>query len=178
MFSIPFEVIVSHFDEDAHPFHGNPSQYVCELSREKSLAIKAPHPDSLILTADTAVYRDGAIYNKPKERDDARRILRALNGKTHTVYTGVTLRQGDRMETQFAATDVEFDTLTDEELEIYLDKVDWKDKAGAYAIQGRGALLVKGIKGCYYNVKGLPLQPLKLLLLAYGVDIWRELIPS
>ncbi len=175
MLSIPFEVIVSNFDEDAHPFNGNPSQYVSELSQEKSLAITAPHSDSLILTADTAVYLDGAIFNKPKERDDARRILKTLNGKTHTVYTGVTLRQGDRMVTEYAATDVEFITLTDRELEIYLDRVDWKDKAGAYAIQGHGALLVKGIKGCYYNVKGLPIQTVCSLLLANGIDVWDEI---
>jgi septum formation protein len=168
-------VIVSHFDEDTHPFDGNPSQYVSELSQQKSLAINAPHPDSLILTADTAVYLDGVIYNKPKERDDARRILKTLNGKTHTVYTGVTLRQGERMITEYAATDVEFITLTDRELEIYLDKVDWKDKAGAYAIQGHGALLVKGIKGCYYNVKGLPIHCVTALLLQFGVDEWDQL---
>lgn len=175
MFSLPFQVIESHFDEDAHPFRGNPAHYVCELSAGKSQAIKAPSPESYVLTADTVVFKDGKIYNKPKDREDARRILQELNGKMHTVYTGVSLRLGDRIETDFAKTDVEFDLLTARELEIYLDKVKWQDKAGGYAIQGEGALLVKGINGCYYNVKGLPIGTMKALFLKFDVDLWDHL---
>lgn len=172
MFKLPFHVIESRFDEEAHPFKGDPSRYVCELSVEKSLAVKAPSADTYILTADTMVYREGKVYNKPKEREDARRILMELNGKSHTVYTGVTIRHGARIETAFATTEVEFDLLTDRELEIYLDKVHWQDKAGAYAIQGEGALLVKSIHGCFYNVKGLPIGTMKELFLRFGIDLW------
>jgi septum formation protein len=172
LFKIPFQTIVSNFDEDSHPFKGDPSQYVTELSQEKSWAIPNTDSNTFVLTADTVVYREGQVYNKAKDRADARRMLSELSGKWHTVFTGVSLRKGDCIETLVDRTEVEFDALNSEETEIYLDKVHWQDKAGAYGIQDGGALLIKEIQGCYYNVKGLPLGVLKTLFLRFDVDLW------
>lgn len=172
LFKIPFQIIVSHFDEEAHPFKGNPSQYVMELAEAKSQAIPINTPDTLVLTADTVVYRQGQIYNKAKDRNEAYQMLSELTGQWHTVFTGVSVRQGEKIETLVDHTEVEFDLLTAKEIETYLDNVHWQDKAGAYGIQDGGALLVKEIRGCFYNVKGLPLRVLKELFLRFGIDLW------
>lgn len=172
LFKIPFQVIAPGFDEEAHPFNGDPVVYVTELSQGKSWAIATTDPETLILTADTVVYREGQLYEKAKDRADAHRMLSELNGKWHTVYTGVSLRKGNLIETVVDRTEVEFDSLTAAEMEIYLDRVHWQDKAGAYGIQDGGALLIKEIKGCYYNVKGLPLGATKELFLRFGIDLW------
>lgn len=169
---LPFRVITPNYDEEALPFDGDPQKYVEELSRGKSRTIQENDSKEFILTADTTVYRAGKIYGKPRDRKDAERILTELNGKSHSVYTGVSLRKGEWMETLSEVTEVHFDHLAERELQIYLDKVEWHDKAGAYAIQGEGAMIVKGINGCYYNVKGLPLGPLKKLFLKFGMDLW------
>lgn len=175
LFNIPFRVVAPNVDEDSHPFRGDPAQYVSELSVWKSEAIKVDDANDFVLTADTIVYRDGKVYGKPKDRADAFRILTDLNGKSHTVYTGVSLRKGNVIETLSGSTEVFFDLLSPDELKIYLNKVHWQDKAGAYAIQDEGALLIKGINGCYYNVKGLPLGVLKILFLKFKIDLWNFL---
>lgn len=172
LFKFSFKVIPPCFDEESHPFQGDPQKYVFELSVCKSHAIKEADSNTFVLTADTIVFYDGVIYGKPKNREDARRILSILNGKKHTVYTGISLRKGSQIETVTAKTDVVFDTLTEHELDIYLDVGKWQDKAGGYAIQDEGALLIKEIRGCFYNVVGLPISSIKELFSRFGVDIW------
>ena len=172
LFKLPFTIISPPFDEEAHPYNGDPALYVSELSQGKSWAIPSTDPNTFVLTADTIVYRDGQLYEKPADREDARRMLLELCGKWHTVYTGVSLRKGNDIETIVDTTEVEFDTLNAVELENYLDKAHWQDKSGAYSIQDGGALLIKQIHGCYYNVKGLPLGALKRVFLKFGIDLW------
>jgi len=110
-----------------------------------------------VIGSDTVVVLDGVIFGKPKDRNDAFRMLRELSGKTHSVYTGVTVCSDEGTESFTEKTDVEFYDLTDEEINSYLDTGEPFDKAGAYGIQGYGALLVKKIDGDYYTVMGFPI---------------------
>ncbi|MBQ6551122.1 MAG: septum formation protein Maf [Lachnospiraceae bacterium] len=116
-----------------------------------------------VLGADTVVAYGGEILGKPKSREDAFRMLRMLSGRTHQVYTGVTLiardpEKGTRSRTFFEKTDVTFHELTDDEIWAYIDTEDPLDKAGAYGIQGIFGKHIRKIDGDYYNVVGLPIQ--------------------
>lgn len=117
--------------------------------------------EDIIISADTVVAVDGEILGKPCDKEDARRMIKLLSGRTHSVYTGVTLTQGEKQYTFSEKTDVEFFKLSDEEIEDYISTAEPYDKAGAYGIQGKAALLVKGINGDYYNVVGLPVARLR-----------------
>ncbi len=133
-----------------------PDEYVCELARHKAEEIAARYPDDIIIGADTVVAIGGEILGKPKDAADAKRMLRMLSGAEHHVYTGVCIISGNR-KTGFAEdTAVRFFELSDKEIEDYTATGEPFDKAGAYGIQGIGALLVSGITGDYYNVMGLP----------------------
>lgn len=110
-----------------------------------------------VIGSDTVVVLDGVIYGKPKDRTDAFRMLKELSGKTHRVLTGVSIRSDEGRENFTTQTGVEFYDLTDEEISRYLDTGEPFDKAGAYGIQGYGALLVKKIDGDYYTVMGFPI---------------------
>lgn len=118
--------------------------------------------DEVLITADTVVILDDEVIGKPKNADDAKRILRKLSGRTHQVVTGVSIGcHGKPLETFSETTEVVFDPLTDEEIDYYVDNFKPLDKAGAYGIQEWiGAAAVKGIKGSYYNVMGLPIHAL------------------
>ena len=113
-----------------------------------------------VIGADTVVALEGSILGKPKDKDDAFRMLRSLSGKTHSVYTGVTIIKGEKTDTFFEKTDVEFYDLSDEGIADYISTGEPMDKAGAYGIQGYGALLVKKISGDFFNVVGLPVGKL------------------
>ena len=127
-------------------------------------------PGDLVIAADTVVAVDGQVLGKPRDRADALRMLAALSGRAHTVYTGVTLCRDGEVLTQHEATQVRFRTLTTAEMEAYVDTGEPMDKAGAYGIQGYGALLVEGIEGDYSNVVGLPVCRLGRMLARFGVD--------
>ncbi|MDE7388573.1 MAG: Maf family protein, partial [Muribaculaceae bacterium] len=117
-------------------------------------------PDEVLLTADTVVILDGDVIGKPVDADDARRILNRLQGRTHTVVTGVTVAvKGHAPHTFSESTDVEFSPLTPAEIDYYVSRYSPLDKAGAYGIQEWiGAAAVKGMKGSFYNVMGLPVN--------------------
>ena len=117
--------------------------------------------EDIIISADTVVAVDGEILGKPCDKEDARRMIKLLSGRTHSVYTGVTLTQGEKQYTFSEKTDVEFFKLSNEEIEDYISTAEPYDKAGAYGIQGKAALLVKGINGDYYNVVGFPVARLR-----------------
>lgn len=110
----------------------------------------------IVLGSDTIVVLDGQIMGKPKDAEDAARMLRGLSGRTHHVYTGVALLSAKRQDVFYSVTEVEFYPLTEEEIQNYIATGEPMDKAGAYGIQGRGAVLVKGIRGDYFTVVGLP----------------------
>ena len=121
-------------------------------------------PDEVLLTADTVVVDGDRILGKPRDEGDAHAMLRELSGHTHQVITGVTLASDKGMQTFSEVTEVEFAELTDDEISYYVEKYRPLDKAGAYGIQGHGALLIEGICGDYYSVMGLPVAPLGVML--------------
>ncbi len=134
-------------------------EYLSKIKNEASR--KLTEKENLIISADTVVAVDDEILGKPNDKDDARRMITLLSGKVHQVYTGVTLSLNGKIKTFSEKTDVEFFDLTDDEIEEYISSNEPYDKAGAYGIQGKAGLLVKGINGDYYNVVGFPIGRLK-----------------
>lgn len=171
-FSLPFVQISSSFDEESVPFLGDPGRFVLEISKGKADDLLAKYPGRLILTADTVVFREGEIYGTPKDERQALETLIALEGKWHEVYTGVTLCGPGRCDYACERTKVLLNALTKSEIEQYLSHKIWTDKAGGYAIQKSGGLLVNKIEGCYYNVMGFPINAVQKLLLTHGIDLW------
>lgn len=130
---------------------------VQELARQKACQVAAANPHDTVIGADTLVFHGAEIMGKPADKADAKRMLTLLSGSTHTVITAVAIVQNGKVTKVFAEkTGVEFFPLTDDEISAYIATGEPMDKAGAYGIQDRGALLVKGIAGDYYNVMGLP----------------------
>ena len=144
---------------------------VCYISREKSQAVDAAE-DEIVITADTMVFLDDARLGKPADEADALRMLTALQGRHHTVCTGVTVRQGDHTVTESEETEVICRPATQRELLAYIATGEPMDKAGAYGIQGKGSLLVEGIRGDFFNVMGLPLLRLSRMLEQFGITLW------
>ena len=170
MTGLPFAVRVGETDENIG--EPDPEKRVRLLALRKAEAAWRGDPEEAILGADTLVYLKGRLLGKPSCREEARAMLRALSGAEHTVYTGLCLRTEAGAKTMSCATRVWFRTLSEEEIEEYLDTGEPMDKAGAYGIQGRGALLVQRIDGDFYNVVGLPLSALTELLQREG--LWKR----
>lgn len=171
--NLPFHVVPSHFDEDSVPYDNHPGKYVCQLAESKAKSIAANHPDSVVIAADTVVFLDHVPYGKPPTREDAVRYLTELCGKWHSVYTGVSVIKGNMHRQAAEETRVLFNPLSQDQINAYLNAIQWQDKSGAYAIQGNGgSLLVSKIDGCFYNVMGLPVSVLQTLLLHFGIDLW------
>lgn len=148
-----------------------PGELVEAISREKAAACAALEgPEPLIIAADTVVAKGHRILGKPRDEQDAREMLRLLSGTAHDVYTGYTIRRGDQIYTGRNVTFVSFRTLTEEEINAYIATGEPMDKAGAYGIQGFGALLVAAIRGDYFNVMGLPICALALHLREFGIN--------
>ena len=151
-----------------------PSEMVEELSLEKAKEVAAQVTDGIIIGADTVVCQNGAIIGKPKDEEDAKQMLKALQGETHSVFTGVTflvMENGTEVarHTFSQETRVYLYEMTDEEIQAYIATGEPMDKAGAYAIQGRFAAYVEGIEGDYNNVVGLPVSALWQELKEYCV---------
>lgn len=174
-FSLPFRQMVSHFDESLIPFQGDPVLYAQEIARQKALILSSIHPNSTILTADTVVYLDGQSYGKPTDLAEAHKMLRSLSGKGHQVFTAVCVQQGKKRREGVEESRVFLHELTDTQIDTYLHQLRPYDKAGGFAVQGAGSLIVKRIEGCYYNVMGLPIQTVRRLLLEMGIDLWNYL---
>ena len=165
-----FETISPNVDESV--FHGlPPEELVRRLSAEKAAAVAGrAGEDAIVIAADTVVALEGAVLGKPADELDAFKMLSALSGVRHQVYTGVTVCRGGEKQTAHEVTDVTFRELSEEEIEHYIATGEPMDKAGAYGIQGYGALLIQGISGDYYNVMGLPVCRLSGMLARFGVD--------
>lgn len=131
-------------------------EYVRALAEHKAAEIAVSHRGDTVIGADTVVAVDGMILGKPKDAEDAKRMLRLLSGREHSVFTGVCIISSNRNASFFEETKVRFFELSDEEIDAYTATGEPFDKAGAYGIQDKGALLVSGITGDYYNVMGLP----------------------
>ena len=146
----------------------SPAQLVEALSLQKGLEVAASAaPGDIVISADTVVAVDGRVLGKPHSRQEAA----AMSGRAHTVYTGVTVCRDGETLTQHEATAVHFRPLTPGEIDAYVATGEPMDKAGAYGIQGYGALLVEGIEGDYSNVVGLPVCRLGRMLARFGVDV-------
>lgn len=173
-FDIPFKQVSPNFDEEAVPFHDNPQEYVQILAKGKADSLAHLFPDSIVLTADTIVYREGKIYGKPKDEQEAFQYLNELSGKWHSVFTGLTLSQKGQDYLALQETRVLFNTLTNDQIKTYIQMLTCSDKAGGYMIQGAGSLIVKRIEGCYYNVVGLPINALCAVFSQAGIDLWKH----
>lgn len=167
LLGLPFEVIGSAYDEElVDPSALAPPDYVTQLASGKASEVAGRlDAGTLVLGADTTVVLDGTYLNKPKDADDARQMLRALSGRTHQVYTGLCLIHGATTVTDFAVTEVTFDTLTNDRIAAYVATGEPLDKAGAYGIQGKALSFIPSIRGDYFNVVGLPLELIRSLLL-------------
>ncbi len=137
------------------------------LARQKAKAVAESYPDDVVIGCDTAVILGDEVLGKPKDKDDARRMMKALSGKVHQVVTGCALCKEGRTEGFSCITDVEFFELSDSEIEEYISSEEPYDKAGGYGIQGKASLFVKGIKGDYFNVVGLPVSELNRRLRSF-----------
>jgi septum formation protein len=166
---IPFRQVVSGVDEDLQD-PAEPDQHVRTLSRRKAEDVAGRMSSGIVLGADTIVVLDEHILEKPADEKQAAEMLAMLSGRTHEVYTGLTLIDAARSESvsHVEVTEVTFRELTSEEIDAYVATGEPLDKAGAYGIQERGALLVSGIRGCYFNVVGLPLAGLMRVLDGLG----------
>ena len=157
--------------EESAPDGLTPARLVEALSLHKGLEVAAASdPADLVIAADTVVAVDGQVLGKPHDREEAVSMLAALSGRTHTVYTGVTLCWDGELLTEHEATTVQFRPLTAAEIEAYVATGEPMDKAGAYGIQGVGSLLVERIEGDYFNEVGLPICRLGRMLARFGVD--------
>jgi septum formation protein len=174
-FSLPYRIESPDIDEEAILFEGNPGEYVKKIALEKGKALIQRFPESIIITADTTVYFEGKVYNKPHNDLEAFQMLKSLVGKRHEVHTGVCVTSKDRYEVESEKNIVEFKELSDNEIHLYQQAIHCFDKAGGYAIQGAGSLIVKRIEGCYTNSMGLPITTLSSLLKSFGVDLWNFL---
>ena len=156
--------------EESYPEGLSPRQIVEYISREKAdAAAKLCDADEIVITADTMVFLDDQRLGKPADEADALRMLTALQGRHHTVCTGVTVRKGDHVVTESEETEVVFRPASEKELLAYIHSGEPMDKAGAYGIQGKGSLLVEGIRGDFFNVMGLPLLRLSRMLEQFGI---------
>ena len=168
---VEFTVIASEADEVAHE-HLSPLE-ICQLNaHRKARTVAKKIPDALVLGADTLVFLDNEILGKPKNLPEARRMLAQLQGRTHQVVTGVSLiHLRSHCERIFAvSTDVLFHPLDAEQIRNYLAKINPLDKAGAYAIQEFGELIVSEISGSFSNVVGLPVEKLRTELAAWETE--------
>ena len=166
-----FEVITSAAEEVKTA--ASPRELVLENARRKALAVARKCPGRAVLGADTVVALAGNIYGKPQDEADARRMLHDFSGRTHEVLTGLALVRADgELFSAAEATEVAFAKLDDEEIRRYVETGEPMDKAGGYAVQGRAAVFIKGIRGSYSNVVGLPLHLLAELARKARVDLY------
>ena len=172
MLGCKFQIVPSKVEEKINP-RLSPIENVKRLSRQKALDVASKISDGIIVAADTDVVLNGKILGKPKNKKEAKRILKDLSGKEHRVITGLAVidAKTKKILQDTVVTKVKFRKLNNELIEKYIASGGPLDKAGAYGIQGRAALLVESIKGDYFNVVGLPLNALNQLLEKFGVSL-------
>ncbi len=158
-----FEVLPAKGEETA-PDGLTPAELVEYLAVQKASEIAAQRPDALVIGADTVVVLDGAVLGKPHDETDAKKMLAALSGRSHEVYTGLAVFSNGKIYRHAERTEVAFRALTEEEIAAYVATGEPMDKAGAYGIQGKACVFIQGIQGDYYNVVGLPVCALHELL--------------
>lgn len=137
-----------------------PEDLAQDLAKMKAMHVASTHPNDVVIGADTIVVFGNEIFGKPKDKEDACRMLKLLSGERHIVYTAVALVKGDKIHTFVSATEVTMKSLSDLEIRNYVDTGEPMDKAGAYAIQGEGGNMVDYFKGDFFTIVGLPLKDL------------------
>ena len=148
--------------------------YVKRVAREKAgagLMTVIATPGAMVLGADTEVILDDVVFGKPVDRADAERMLRTLSGRTHQVVTAVALVNAGQEAVNHHVSEVTFDALDDDLIAWYLDTNEWQGKAGAYAIQGKGEMLIRDLKGSFSSVMGLPVQMTGQMLRQFGATL-------
>jgi septum formation protein len=172
LIGVPHVVLPADIDETPHVAE-LADQYVTRLAREKASAIWSRHQDLPVLAADTTVVVDREILGKPESESDAELMLGKLSGRSHVVHTGIALRTAQGVTVALSTTSVSFAPITRAQMRAYWSSGEPEGKAGAYAIQGLGAVFVSGISGSYTGVMGLPLFETAALLRAHGIPVWR-----
>ena len=164
---LPVEVTESYSTEES------PRLYVQRMARQKALQGAEGLTEGLVIAADTVVVIDDTVLGKPQTRDDAARMLRLLQGRVHRVISGVALycARTQRCLADAEETEVKFAAMTAEEIQWYISTGEPLDKAGAYAVQGKGAVFIEWVRGSYSNVVGLPLRLLYLLAKQLGYPL-------
>lgn len=171
---IDFTVISKEIDEIKDDCF-SPWTTVMALAYEKGIEVAKDNVGEVVLSADTLVELDGKLLGKPKNREDAKIMIRSLSGKVHNVYTGYAIFKLSKKikYVSYEKSSVKFYDLSDDEIEKYLDTLEYKDKAGAYGIQGKGSLLVEKIEGDYFNIVGFPIGKINRdLMRLLNLSLW------
>ena len=162
LFHLPFEIRVADIDETMDP-EKSPYDEVARVSRAKAQAIPREEND-VVIAADTIVVCSGQVLGKPRDAADAMRMLSLLSGRDHQVMTGMTVLRGEKCVSCTEVTDIHFRTLSEKEIRNFVATGEPMDKAGSYGIQGGAALFAEKMVGDYYNVMGLPVCRLGMIL--------------
>ncbi len=172
--TISDKVIISpsNFDESSIEYDGDVVKYVRKLSYEKAKEV-SKREEGIVIGCDTIVFFEGKVLEKPKDRKEAIEFLKSLSGNIHYVYSGYTIidKNNNCNKFNYCKTAVKFYTLSEEEIEEYINTGEYADKAGGYGIQGKGALFVEKIEGDYFNIVGLPISLLYRELRGMGVNL-------
>ena len=172
MLKVPNLKIVPAKGEECPPEHARPEELVMALSAAKAREVaREAAPEDLVIGADTIVWVDGHAFGKPHDESEAAAMLRRLSGDTHEVFTGVSIVRGGQCVSRCERSLVRFRPLDEEEIASYIATGEPMDKAGAYGAQGKGALFVEHIDGDFFNVMGLPLCRLGIMLKEQGVKV-------
>lgn len=171
---LPHRVVISKVEERV-PVMTEPAEVAQNLARQKALAVAQDLDNGVVIGADTIVVLKGQVLGKPANRQEAVEMLQALSGTIHHVITGIAVLDVEtrKMVLTHELTEVAFKDIELADIEAYVDTGEPEDKAGAYGIQGLGGLFVKGIKGCYFNVVGLPMPLLAEVLKQFDIDVLR-----
>ena len=176
-FSIPFDQVSSPYDESQLSKKLSAKEYAYQAAVNKAKALHEKFPNEIILSADTVVSCKGKIFLKPKSENEAFEMLKVLSGSWHEVYSSVCVHTPTNIFADTELTKILFHSLSDEQIQTYHKNCYFHDKAGGYAIQRGGSIIVKRIEGCYYNIMGLPLNTMRKMLYKAGIDLWEYLKP-
>lgn len=168
---LKFEVITKDIVENSS--FCEPHEYVMDIARQKGAAVAESinEKDALIISADTVVVLDNEIFGKPKSQEDAKAMLKKLQGRSHNVLTAVSLIYNGKTLTDYEKTAVCFGQMTDEDIAKYVATNEPMDRAGSYAVQGLASVYIDGIDGCYFNVVGFPTRLFYKMLKRLNIDI-------
>lgn len=166
---VPFSIETSLVEEEMNN-EESPGDLVISLAKQKAEEVFSRFPNTIVLGADTIVVVDNQVLGKPKDESDAKSMLLRLSGRAHQVYTGVHIVCEEKYVSFFEASDVYFYSLSEKEIEAYVQSGEPADKAGAYGIQGLGATLVESIKGDYFSIVGLPIAKVVRALKEFDIE--------